>query len=73
MVRNKVLPNRRYFMQQSQQKKQLQQVVFQDKVLLAFDQSLTEEQRFLQGVLSGEIKTYSHEEVIADLHKVLNR
>lgn len=50
-----------------------QQKVFQEKILSTFEQSLTEEQRFLQGVLSGKIKTYSHEEVVADLRKVLKR
>ena len=49
------------------------QSVFQEKILLTFEQSLTEEQRFLQGILSGEIKTYSHEEVVDDLRKVLSR
>lgn len=49
------------------------QSAFQEKILSTFEQSLTEEQRFLQGVLSGDIKTYSHEEVIADLRKVLRR
>lgn len=43
------------------------QSVFQEKILSTFEQSLTEEQRFLQGILSGEIKTYSHEEVVDDL------
>lgn len=46
---------------------------FQENVLSIFEQSLTEEQRFLQGILSGKIKTYSHEEVIADLRRVLKR
>lgn len=50
-----------------------QQKIFQEKILSTFEQSLTEEQRFLQGVLSGKIKTYSHEEVVADLRKVLKR
>lgn len=49
------------------------QSVFQEKILSTFEQSLTEEQRFLQGILSGEIKTYSHEEVVDDLRKVLRR
>ncbi|MEG9530921.1 hypothetical protein [Mannheimia indoligenes] len=53
---------------ENQQKK-----IFQEKILSMFEQSLTEEQCFLQGVLSGKIKTYSHEEVIADLRKVLKR
>ena len=46
---------------------------FQKKILSRFEQSLTEEQRFLQSVLNNEIKTYSHKEVIADLRKVLKR
>ena len=46
---------------------------FQKKILSRFEQSLTEEQRFLQSVLNDEIKTYSHEEVVADLRKVLKR
>lgn len=50
-----------------------QQAVFHEKVLSAFEQSLTEEQRFLQDILSGKIKTYSHEEVIADLRRILKR
>lgn len=35
------------------------------------EQSLTEEQRFLQAVLNGQIKTYSHKEVVIDLRKAL--
>ena len=46
---------------------------FQKKILSRFEQSLTEEQRFLQSVLNDEIKTYSHEEVVADLRKALKR
>ena len=46
---------------------------FQEKILSSFEQSLTEEQRFLQSVLNGEIKTYSHEEVVTDLRKALKR
>lgn len=46
---------------------------FEENVLSFFEQSLTEEQQFLQGILSGKIKTYSHEEVMADLRRVLKR
>lgn len=49
------------------------QTQFQEKILSMFEHSLTEEQRFLQGILSGKIKTYSHEEVMTDLRKALNR
>lgn len=50
-----------------------QQIDFQEKISSLFEQSLTEEQRFLQGILNGNIKTYSHEDVINDLRKVLKR
>lgn len=46
---------------------------FQQKISKTFEQSLTEEQRFLQGILSGKIKTYSHEEVMTELRRVLKR
>lgn len=59
--------------QPREQKEQKSQAAFQEKMVSLFEQSLTEEQRFLQGVLSGEIKTYSNEEVMADLRKVLGR
>lgn len=59
-------------MQDIQTNTEQQQAVFQE-VLSAFEQSLTEEQRFLQGILSGKIKTYAHAEVMADLRKVLKR
>ncbi|ANN81539.1 Uncharacterised protein [Aggregatibacter actinomycetemcomitans] len=49
------------------------QTHLQERVLSMFDQSLTEEQRFLQGVLNGKIKTYSHEDVMKDLRKALKR
>ncbi|KGQ24462.1 hypothetical protein [Gallibacterium anatis] len=55
------------------QAKTAQQDSFQEKVLSVFQQSLTEEQRFLQSVLNGKIKTYSHEEIIAELRQALNR
>ena len=44
-----------------------------EKVQTKFDYSLTEEQRFLQGIISGKINTYSHEEVMNDLRKVLKK
>lgn len=59
-------------MQDIQGKSQSPQTGLEDKVLVAFEQSLTEEQRFLQGILSGEIQTYSHEDVMADLRKALS-
>ena len=49
------------------------QDALQEKGSTVFEHSLTEEQQFLQKIMSGEIKTYSHEEVIADLRKVLKR
>ncbi|MCV0731803.1 hypothetical protein MLI38_026410 [Escherichia coli] len=44
-----------------------------EKVQTKFDYSLTEEQKFLQGIISGKINTYSHEEVMDDLRKVLKK
>ena len=49
------------------------QTPFQEKISSLFQQSLTEEQRFLQGILRGEIQTFSHEEVIATLRETLKR
>ena len=49
------------------------QTPFQEKTSSLFQQSLTEEQRFLQGILRGEIQTFSHEEVIATLRETLKR
>ena len=49
------------------------QTPFQEKISSLFEQSLTEEQRFLQGILRGEIQTFSHEEVIATLRETLKR
>ena len=57
----------------NQAKLKNEQSHFQERVLSVFEQSLTEEQRFLQGVLNGKIKTYSHEEVMKDLRKALKR
>lgn len=58
---------------QKQAKHQELPAQFQEKILSTFEHSLTEEQRFLQGILNGKIKTYSHEEVMTDLRKVLKR
>lgn len=44
---------------------------FQEKISSMFEQSLTEEQRFLQDVMSGKIKLIAHEEVIQKLEFVL--
>ena len=49
------------------------QTPFQEKISSLFEQSLTEEQRFLQGILRGEIQTFSHEEVVATLRETLKR
>ena len=46
---------------------------FEENISLLLTQSLSEEQRFLQAVLNGEIQTYSHDEVIGDLRRVLKR
>lgn len=40
-------------------------------VLSTFERSLTEEQRFLKGVMNGEIKLISHDEVMKKLEFVL--
>lgn len=44
---------------------------FQEKISLMFEQSLTEEQRFLQGIMNGEIELISHDEVMEKLEYVL--
>ena len=49
------------------------QTPFQEKISSLFEQSLTEEQRFLQGILRGEIQTFSHEEIVATLRETLKR
>ncbi|MGQ0285870.1 hypothetical protein ACT2CV_01515 [Pasteurellaceae bacterium 22721_9_1] len=49
----------------------LQQTGFQEKIVSAFEQSLTEEQRFLQDVITGKIKLIPHEEVMEKLEYVL--
>lgn len=57
-------------MQSTQASIQQQQAV-KEKVLSAFEQSLTEEQRFLQDVMTGKIKLIPHEEVMEKLEYVL--
>ena len=57
-------------MQSTQAHIQQQQAV-KEKVLSAFEQSLTEEQRFLQDVMTGKIKLIQHEEVMEKLEFVL--
>lgn len=44
---------------------------FQEKILTMFEHSLTEEQRFLQDVISGKVKLIPHEEVMKKLEFVL--
>lgn len=46
---------------------------FQNKIATAFEQSLTEEQRFLYNVMIGKEKLIPHEEIMADLRRVLKR
>lgn len=58
-------------MQKIQTDNQTEQTVFQENVALVFERSLTEEQRFLQGVMTGKIKLIPHEEVIEKLTFVL--
>ena len=58
-------------MQNTQASIQQQQAVLKEKVLSAFEQSLTEEQRFLQDVMTGKIKLIPHEEVMEKLEHVL--
>lgn len=58
-------------MQKIQTDNQTEQAVFQETVALVFERSLTEEQRFLQGVMAGKIKLIPHEEVIEKLTSVL--
>lgn len=43
----------------------------QQKISSTFEQSLTEEQRFLQGVMNGTIKLIPHAEVMEKLEYVL--
>lgn len=57
-------------MQSTQATIQQQQAV-KEKALSAFEQSLTEEQRFLQDVMTGKIKLIPHEEVMEKLEYVL--
>lgn len=47
------------------------QTAIKEKISSIFEKSLTEEQRFLQGVMSGEIKLIPHDEVMKKLEFVL--
>ncbi|MBE2898567.1 hypothetical protein HPC37_07070 [Pasteurellaceae bacterium 20609_3] len=58
-------------MQNVQAKSREQQDTMQDILLSAFEQSLTEEQKFLKSILDSQIKTYPHEEVMIDLRRIL--
>lgn len=58
-------------MQDIQTDTKSQQTISQDKFLSAFEQSLTEEQRFLQGVITGKVKLIPHEKVMEKLEYVL--
>lgn len=58
-------------MQDIQTDTKSQQDISQDKFLSAFEQSLTEEQRFLQDVITGKVKLIPHVEVMEKLEYVL--
>ncbi|MGV6989252.1 hypothetical protein ACWA5Z_10260 [Testudinibacter sp. P80/BLE/0925] len=58
-------------MQGTQAKVQPKQTTVQEKILSVFEQSLTEEQRFLQEVMTGKIKLTPHDEVMEKLEFVL--
>lgn len=58
-------------MQDIQTDTKSQQTISQDKFLSAFEQSLTEEQRFLQDVITGKVKLIPHVEVMEKLEYVL--
>lgn len=45
--------------------------VLNEKVATTFDKSLTEEQRLMQSIISGEMKVISHDEVVKKLEYVL--
>lgn len=47
------------------------QTAIKEKISSIFEKSLTEEQRFLQGVMLGEIKLIPHDEVMKKLEFVL--
>ncbi|MFU2077048.1 hypothetical protein [Avibacterium endocarditidis] len=47
------------------------QTAFQKQILSTFEHSLTEEQRFLQDVLTGKIKLIPHDDVMEKLEYVL--
>lgn len=44
---------------------------FQEKIQSMFENSLTEEQRFLQAVMTGKVKLIPHNEVMEKLEFVL--
>lgn len=50
---------------------QQSQTIIKEKISSIFEKSLTEKQRFLQGVMSGEIKLIPHDEVMKKLEFVL--
>ncbi|MFZ7316880.1 hypothetical protein ACLSZM_08405 [Avibacterium avium] len=47
------------------------QTAFQKQILSTFEHSLTEEQRFLQDVLTGKIKLIPHDDVMEKLEYML--
>lgn len=47
------------------------QSIFKDKITSMFEQSLTEEQRFLQDIMTGKIKLIPHDDVVQKLDFVL--
>ena len=47
------------------------QPIFKDKITSMFEQSLTEEQRFLQDIMTGKIKLIPHDDVVQKLDFVL--
>ncbi|WP_294090055.1 hypothetical protein [uncultured Actinobacillus sp.] len=47
------------------------QSIFKDKIKSIFEQSLTEEQRFLQDIMTGKIKLIPHDDVVQKLDFVL--
>lgn len=48
-----------------------QSTQFQEQILSMFEQSLTEEQRFLQDIMTGKIKLTPHDKVMEKLEFVL--
>ncbi|OOF59699.1 hypothetical protein [Rodentibacter myodis] len=45
--------------------------IIEDQIQAMFEQSLTEEQRFLQDIMTGKIKLIPHNEVMEKLEFVL--